>query len=359
MAKLAGVILAAGLGTRMKSDTVKVLHPVCGRPMLAYVIDALRGAGAERVIAVVGHQSERVKQVFGGTVEYAVQEKQLGTGHAVMQAKMLIDAYPGIVVVANGDAPLLRSETLERLVAYHLENGLSATVLTAVLANPTGYGRVIRDANGAVERIVEHKDASPAERAVCEINTGMYAFSGPQLFPALAQVGTGNVQGEFYLTDIIDILRRNGHKVGAMAVADAPEAMGVNDRIQLAEADRAMRERVLRNLMLAGVTIVDPSSTYIEPQVNIGRDTVVHPFTYLAGDTMIGEKCSLGPYCHIEKARLESGVQVGAATLIGCTIGAGARIGSYVSIEPGTVVPPSHIVRASVYQMGDEKSNGQ
>jgi bifunctional UDP-N-acetylglucosamine pyrophosphorylase/glucosamine-1-phosphate N-acetyltransferase len=339
MMRVAGVILAAGLGTRMKSNTAKVLHRVCGRPMISYVVDALRGIEAERVIAVVGHQRGRVQEVLGPSLEYVVQEQQLGTGHAVMQADAPLHDYPGAVVVANGDVPLLRAETLARLVEYHTTHEMAATVLTAIVPDPTGYGRVLRDDRGDVLRIVEHKDASSEERAVQEINTGMYAFHGPLLFPSLARLSSANAQGELYLTDIVEILRDRGHRVGAIAVDDPREGLGVNDRLQLAEADAIMRQRVLRELMLAGVTIIDPSTTYIEPTVRIGRDSVVHPFSYLAGDTEIGEKCCIGPYCHIREARVGDGVRLGtAAVLEGCRVGSDAIVGSSVRLGPGASI---------------------
>jgi bifunctional UDP-N-acetylglucosamine pyrophosphorylase/glucosamine-1-phosphate N-acetyltransferase len=337
--RLAGVILAAGLGTRMKSDTAKVLHRVCGQPMVSYVVEALRAASAERVVVVVGHQRERVRKVLGPSLEYAVQEQQLGTGHAVMQAAGALRGFPGIVVVANGDVPLLQGETLARLVEYHAVNEMAATVLTAVVPDPSGYGRVLRDDDGNVLRIVEHKDASPEERAVQEINTGMYAFDASLLFPALTHLSSANAQGELYLTDIVEILRDGGHKVGAVAVDDPREGLGVNDRVQLAEADAIMRQRVIRKHMLAGVTVIDPATTYIEPKVKIGRDSVIHPFSYLAGDTEIGEKCCIGPYCHVRQARLGDGVHLGtAAVLEGCSVGSGATIGSSVRVGPGTVI---------------------
>jgi bifunctional UDP-N-acetylglucosamine pyrophosphorylase/glucosamine-1-phosphate N-acetyltransferase len=359
MADMVGVILAAGLGTRMKSDLVKVLHPVCGRSMVAYVIDALTQAGAERIVAVVGHQSERVEQCFGERIEYALQSRQLGTGHAVMQTEPLLAGFSGTVIVANGDAPLLQAETLHNLVEYHRQHQLAATVLTAVLENPTGYGRVIRDVAGNVLRIVEHRDATATERAVREINTGMYAFSGEYLFEALAQVGTGNAQGEFYLTDVISILRAKGLNVGAMAVADAREALGINDRVQLAEADRLMRERVLNNLMLSGVTVIDPGATYVESQVKVGSDTVIFPFTYLAGDTQIGEKSTIGPHCFIVDSHLENEVSVRNAELTRCKVGAKTHIGPYVSLETGAVVQPGSTIKGSVCRMGDELPDGQ
>jgi bifunctional UDP-N-acetylglucosamine pyrophosphorylase/glucosamine-1-phosphate N-acetyltransferase len=356
---MVGVILAAGLGTRMKSDLVKVLHPVCGRPMVAYVIDALEQAGADRIVAVVGHQSERVKQCFGDRIEYALQAKQLGTGHAVMQTKSLLADYSGIVIVANGDAPLLQAETLHNLVKYHKERRLAATVLTAVLENPAGYGRVMRDEAGNVLRIVEHKDATTAEREVREINTGMYAFSGAHLFDALARIGTGNAQGEFYLTDVIGILRAEGLQVGAMAVPYPQEALGINDRVQLAEVDRLMRERVLNQMMLSGVTVIDPSATYVEAQVKVGSDTVIYPFTYLAGDTRIGEKSTIGPHCFISDSRLDDEVSVKVAELTRCEVGAKAQIGPFVSLATGTVVPPGSIIKGSVCRMGDELPDGR
>lgn len=336
--QVVGIVLAAGLGTRMKSDLIKVLHPVCGRPMVAYVLEALRMAGAERLIAVVGHQHQRVRRTLGDSVEYALQEQQLGTGHAVMQAEGLLRDWPGVVVVASGDVPLLQATTLMRLIEHHVQGEQAATVLTAVVEDPTGYGRVVREPNGDVVRIVEQKDATYVEQGIREINTGMYAFAGPLLFSALSRLDSDNAQGELYLTDVLGILRGDGCRVGAVAVNDPREAAGVNDRVQLAEAVAVMQERIARMWMLAGVTIVDPSTTYIEPQVRIGRDTVIHPYTYLAGDTEIGEKCSLGPYCQIREAHLAEGVRVGAAVLENCEIGGGAIIAPFSYVRSNTVV---------------------
>jgi bifunctional UDP-N-acetylglucosamine pyrophosphorylase/glucosamine-1-phosphate N-acetyltransferase len=242
---LAAIILAAGVGKRMHSDLAKVLHPVLGRPMVDHVIDAVRAAGIQRVILVVGHQAERVQAALAGRdVEFVLQAPQLGTGHAVLQARPLLERHMGTVVVLCGDTPLLTAETLRELLATHQRTNASATVLSAVLDDPTGYGRVLRDAGGAVRGIVEHKDASEEERHVAEINSGLLAFSTPDLFAALDQVQADNAQGEYYLTDTLGILLKMGRRVSAQPAADVREVLGVNTSQQLEEVATIMRQRV-------------------------------------------------------------------------------------------------------------------
>ncbi len=242
---VAAIILAAGVGKRMQSDLAKVLHPALGRPMLDHVIDAVRGAGVGRILVIVGHQAERVRAAMAGRgVEFALQSEQLGTGHAVRQAEPLLADHTGDVIVLCGDTPALRSQTLDALYSTHLRTGASATVLTAELDDPTGYGRVIRGEADAVERIVEHKDATPEERRVREINSGLFAFRTRDLFEALAQVRPDNAQGEYYLTDTLEILRRTGRRVSAYRCPDPREVLGVNTPEQLAQVERFLAENV-------------------------------------------------------------------------------------------------------------------
>ncbi|MDU5950660.1 MAG: bifunctional UDP-N-acetylglucosamine diphosphorylase/glucosamine-1-phosphate N-acetyltransferase GlmU, partial [Paenibacillus macerans] len=309
MKKLA-IVLAAGQGKRMKSKLYKVLHPVCGKPMVGHVLSAVQQAGCERTIVVVGHGAEAVKSYLGSSAEYVLQEQQLGTGHAVKQAGPLLAGEEGTTVVICGDTPLVTAETLEALVELHTRKGAAATVLTAKMDNPQGYGRVIRGENGTVERIVEQKDCSPEEAAVQEINTGTYCFDNAKLFAALEKVTNNNAQQEYYLTDVIGILVQAGEIVEGYAAQDHRESIGVNDRVALAEAEAVMRERIVRRHMLGGVTVIDPASTYIGADVAIGSDTVIYPGTVLAGRTVIGEDCVIGPASQIEDSVIHDGAKV-------------------------------------------------
>ena len=338
-AALAAVILAAGQGTRMKSSLPKVLHAVAGRPMLAHVITAAREAGAAPVVAVIGHGADQVRSAFSGAgVTFALQAEQLGTGHALQCAASELAGFSGALLLLCGDVPLLRAETLRALLEYHRSQQATVTVLTAELADPRGYGRIIRGLDG-VERIVEEKDATPLERAVREINTGIYVFAAPRVFALLGGLTNDNAQGEYYLTDVIAAARAAGEKVAALAVARAEEAMGINDRIQLAEAGRAMRARINEGHMRGGVTLVDPLTTYIEPDVTIGPDTVVHPGVHLRGKTVIGCGCEIDPGVIISDCTLADRVHVKAGSVLsGSVVGADTDIGPMAHLRPGTVL---------------------
>ncbi|MFA7468548.1 MAG: NTP transferase domain-containing protein, partial [Desulfotomaculaceae bacterium] len=292
---LTAVILAAGKGTRMKSRLPKVLHHVHDRPMLMHVLDAVRGAGADRVIVVAGHGMEQVANILGDDVEIVVQKEQLGTAHALLQTKSLLRGVDGEVIVLCGDTPLIRPVTLTRLVEKHRENKASATLATVILDDPAGYGRVLRDTDGSVSGVVEHRDADLKVRQVQEVNAGLYCFDGTGLFAALEQIGSDNMQNEYYLPDIIGIYNRSGGKVIAQTVEDWEEMWGINDRKQLAAAAAVLKNRILDSLMLNGVTIVDPPSTFIEGGVTIGQDTVIEPFTLIKGESKIGCECCIGP----------------------------------------------------------------
>ncbi|MCL6506267.1 MAG: NTP transferase domain-containing protein [Bryobacteraceae bacterium] len=287
MRNVAAVILAAGLGTRMKSGLVKTMHPLRGRPMIAYTIDAARDLEPARLIVVVGHQADRVKQALGEGIEFVVQDRQMGTGHAVMQAASVLGDFDGDVVVLYGDAPLIRAETLDRLMAERAATDAAAVILTAELANPTGLGRVIVGDDGRVDRVVEEKDATPEERRIRLVNTGMYAFAAADLARAVGQLRNDNAQGEYYLTDTVAILRAEGRLVSAVQVADPDEIASVNDRVQLAAVEAIARRRICERWMREGVTILDPERTYIGLDVRIGRDTVLLPGTLLEGRTVI------------------------------------------------------------------------
>jgi len=338
-AALSAVILAAGQGTRMKSVLPKVLHPVAGVPMLAHVITAARAAGSTPLIAVIGHGAERVKAAFDGAgVDFVLQAEQLGTGHALQCSAPALAGFAGDLLLLCGDVPLLRGATLQALVEHHRSQQAVVTVLTAEVADPRGYGRVIRGAGG-VERIVEEKDATPAERTVCEINTGIYVFTTPRVFELLAGLTNDNAQGEYYLTDVIAAARAAGDKVAALPAERAEEAMGINDRVQLAEAGREMRIRINETHMRAGVTLLDPAVTYIEAEVTIGTDTVIHPGVHLRGRTVIGRECEIEPGVIVSDCILADRVHVKAGSVLaGSTIGADTDIGPMAHLRPGTIL---------------------
>ena len=341
MENVAAVILAAGKGTRMKSGVVKVLHPAAGRPMIAWPVDAARAAGASPVVLVVGHQAEAVQTAFHGAADIrtALQAEQLGTGHAVACARDGLAGFNGTVLILCGDTPLLRVETLQGLIAFHREQGASLTVLTATVDNPHGYGRVIRDAAGRVLRIVEQKDATPEERAICEINSGIYCMEAGFLFTNIGSLGSDNAQQEFYLTDLVAIAADKGLGCLGHRTDDADEIMGVNDRAQLAEASRILRRRINYDLMCAGVSLVDPEHTYIDHGVSVGPDTVIHPNCRISGSTTIGsgctiehgvtiDDCSIGNACHIKTG----------SVLEGSHLHAEVSVGPMAHLRPGTIL---------------------
>jgi bifunctional UDP-N-acetylglucosamine pyrophosphorylase/glucosamine-1-phosphate N-acetyltransferase len=341
------IVLAAGAGTRMRSTLPKPLHPICGRPMLLHVVHALESVRPDRCVVVVGHGADLVRSTVEAqapawaNVTFAVQENQNGTGDATAAGLTAIDAAElhdaSTVVVTAGDTPLISAATIGELVATHRDNANAATVLTSVLDDPTGYGRIVRAADGRVLRIVEQRDAGPDELDIREWNTGIYAFRGDLLGPALAGLDTGNSQGEYYLTDVIARLAAAGHRVGAVRV-DAAETLGVNDRSQLAEAETAMRERINRRWMLAGVSMTDPSRTCIDVTVTIGSDTVLHPDTMLLGTTTVGDGCLIGPGTTLADSAVGDGARVERTTARSATVGAGATVGPYAHLAPGATV---------------------
>ncbi|WP_062410333.1 bifunctional UDP-N-acetylglucosamine diphosphorylase/glucosamine-1-phosphate N-acetyltransferase GlmU [Paenibacillus naphthalenovorans] len=331
-----GVVLAAGQGKRMKSKLYKVLHPVCGKPMVGHVVTTLEHINTSRTVVVVGHGAEAVQAYLGNRVEYALQEKQLGTGHAVLQAKPLLEGEDGITIVICGDTPLVSAETLQDMIRTHQEKGTAATILTAVIDEPRGYGRIIRDAQGHVSGIVEEKDCNDEQRRVKEINTGTYCFDNRKLFDALASVKNDNAQNEYYLTDVISILVSRGEKIEGCVMKDIRESIGVNDRLALSQAEADMRQIINRRHMLGGVTIIDPSNTYIEADVQIGADTVILPGTILRGKTVIGEDCVIGPQADITDSTLANGITVKHSVLQEAVIGAGTTVGPYAYLRPGS-----------------------
>ncbi len=328
-------MLAAGLGTRMKSKRHKVLHEVCGKPMIHHILDQLERLALDQVIVVVGQQREAVAAAVAGRAEVAVQEEQLGTGHAVRCALPRLRADVDSVVVLYGDAPLIQAETVGRLLDEREKRGAAAVALVATLDDPTGLGRVLLAPDGQVERVVEEKDASPAERQIRLINTGIYAFASDLLRGAVARLRPDNAQHEYYLTDTLAILRQDGHAVWPLEVEDPEEIASVNDRVQLAAVERILRRRICRRWMQAGVTIVDPDATYIGPDVVIGRDTVIWPGTLLEGRTVIGEDCVIGPYARLRDAVIHEGVTVEHSVVLASEIGRGTSVGPFAYIRPG------------------------
>ena len=341
MESLASVVLAAGKGTRMKSALIKVLHPAAGLPMIAWPVAAAREAGSDTIVLVIGHQANAVQGIFRGAADIrcAMQEEQLGTGHAVACALDALPGFRGTVLILCGDTPLLRSGTLKSMLAYHLENRAAVTVLTAVMADPYGYGRVVRDASGRVTSIVEQKDADPKEREIREINSGIYCMDSDFLFNNIKGIGNDNVQGEYYLTDLLAIAVRKGLTCLAMQAADADEIMGVNDRIQLAEAARILRSRINRDLMLNGVTIIDPDTTYIDHGVTIGADTVIHPGCRISGGTIIGGGCEIEPNVSISGCRIGDDCHIKAASVLeDSELGEDVAVGPMAHLRPGTIL---------------------
>ncbi|WP_445492802.1 bifunctional UDP-N-acetylglucosamine diphosphorylase/glucosamine-1-phosphate N-acetyltransferase GlmU [Niallia sp. 03133] len=328
------VILAAGQGTRMKSKLYKVLHPVCGKPMVEHVVDQVSKLQIKDVVAVIGHGSEKVKQQLGSKIGYAYQAEQLGTAHAVIQTKELLENKEGVTLVICGDTPLIKSETIESLFKHHETTSAKATILTAVAQDPSGYGRIIRSGAGDVEKIVEHKDATNQEKAIKEINTGTYCFDNVSLFQALNQVSNENAQGEYYLPDVIEILKKQGEVISAFQTGDFEETLGVNDRVALAEAERIMKHRINEMHMRNGVSIIDPSNTYIEAGVMIKEDTVILPGTFLSGQTIIDSDCIIGPNTEIKNCT------VGKNTIIKQSVAHDSKIGSEVNIGPFAHIRP-------------------
>ncbi|NSL52886.1 bifunctional UDP-N-acetylglucosamine diphosphorylase/glucosamine-1-phosphate N-acetyltransferase GlmU [Calidifontibacillus erzurumensis] len=328
------IILAAGQGTRMKSKLYKVLHPVCGKPMVEHVIDHVAKLEMKRVVTIIGHGAEKVKEYLGNKCEYALQEEQLGTAHAVRQAEALLGEEEGTTLVICGDTPLITPETMMALMEHHAKTKAKATILTAISNDPTGYGRVIRNENGLVEKIVEHKDANEAELKVKEINTGTYCFDNKALFQALKEVNNDNAQGEYYLPDVIEILKNKGETISAYQTDDIEETLGVNDRVALAEAENIMKMRINRLHMKNGVTIIDPACTYISADAMIGRDSVIYPGTMIKGKTIIGSECIIGPNSEIENCKVGDRTVIRHSAAFDSEIGNDVNIGPFAHIRP-------------------------
>jgi len=316
MAELKVIILAAGKSTRMKSDTPKVLHEVAGKPILRYVLEQAASLDPVEIVCVVGHQAERIEAAFQDfpNLSFVEQAEQLGTAHAVAQAESVLRDFAGDVLILCGDVPLLSHATLAAFLAQHQETGAKASVLTADVGDPTGYGRIVRDSTGAMKEIIEEKDCPPELKVIPEINSGTYLFNAPALMPTLQQIGSENAQGEFYLTDAVHVLVMEQQVVTGVMVNDEREIIGVNNRRDLAQADAIARGQIMLDFLHnGGVTIIDPATTYIDADVEIGRDTVIRPFTCIRAGVKIGENCEVGPFAHLRPGTvMEQGTKIGA-----------------------------------------------
>lgn len=322
------VILAAGKGTRMQSKLYKVLHKVCDRTMVELVLDSLSDLEMQEVITVVGHGAERVKEVLGDRTKFVLQVEQLGTAHAVKVAKDELKDKEGTTIVMYGDTPLIRSETINNMLDHHEKMNAKATVLTAIADNPFAYGRIIRDVNGNLVKIVEEKDATEQERKIKEINSGIYCFDNKLLFEMLEKVKNDNNQGEYYLPDVLGLIREQKEIIETYLCDDFDETFGVNDRVALAYAENVMRNRINTKHMLAGVTLVDPTNTYIAPNAVIGRDTTIYPNVTIKSNTIIGEDCQIKPNSYLENVQIGNGVKVISSTI------SDSKIGDYTSVGP-------------------------
>lgn len=349
---LSAVVLAAGEGTRMRSSRPKPLHLLCGRPMVLHVLDALSELELERAVVVVGHGAERVQKRLleqappGMEIEFVEQAVQRGTGDAVAVALTAfsdVDDEDGDLLVLPGDTPLLRPATLAALVEAHRRSDAAATLLTAVLDEPAGYGRVVRGKDERVRRVVEHGDASEEERGIDEINTSIYCFRRGVLAPALRRLSPQNAQGEYYLTDVIEVLYDAGYNLVSMVAADPMETAGVNDRAQLAAAEAELRDRTNDRWMLLGVTMIDPERTYIDASVKLARDVTLFPGTILQGATVIGTGADIGPDTRLVDCVVGDGAIVEHSVARRSEIGAGAHVGPFASLGVGSTVPPGTV----------------
>ncbi len=330
------VILAAGKGTRMKSKLYKVLHPVCGKPMVEHIVDQLSNLDIDEIITIIGHGSEMVKEKLGDRTKYALQEEQLGTGHAVQMAEPHLKDKHGTTVVITGDTPLLTRETINELMEYHEKEQAQVTVLTSKFDDPTGYGRVIRNEHNEVEKIVEHKDASEEEKLVNEINTGVYCFDNELLFDALKNVSNDNAQGEYYLPDVLFIAKERGLKVVAHTTTNPEETIGINDRVNLAKAEKIMKRRINEQHMRNGVSIIDDENTYIGPDVQIESDVVIEPGCKITGQTIIKADSIIGPNSEVKDSEIGENTVVKHSVVTESKVGNNVNIGPFAHIRPAS-----------------------
>ena len=338
MDNINAVILAAGEGTRMKSKMPKVLHEVMGRPMVKRVVDTAKDLEAKNICVVTGHMSETVQEALKDEgVSFAVQEKQLGTGHAVMQAEEYINENEDVLIL-YGDTPLIKAETLEKLIEYHRSENNGVSIISAIVEDSAGYGHIIRDKDGNFVKNVEYKDATPEEKLVKEINSGIYCFKGSSLKKALKLITNDNAQGEYYLPDALEIILKSGEKVNAMTIGDVTEFFGVNNRVQLAQANKIMQKRINEKHMLNGVTIIDPTDTYIADDVEIGMDTIIYPGCVLEGKTVIGDDCKIGPNTRLTDMTLAPNVTIQYTVAMESEIGSGTKVGPFAYIRPNSKI---------------------
>ncbi|ATP38611.1 bifunctional UDP-N-acetylglucosamine diphosphorylase/glucosamine-1-phosphate N-acetyltransferase GlmU [Solibacillus sp. R5-41] len=358
MTNIYAVILAAGQGTRMKSKLYKVLHPVCGKPMVEHVVDHIGLLDVQQIVTVVGHGAELVKETLGEKSEYVIQAEQLGTAHAVLQAEPILCELEGTTLVVCGDTPLIRPETMQALFAHHEKQQAKATILTAVAENPTGYGRILRDAQGQVSQIVEQKDATPEQQLVKEINTGTYCFDNQALFAALKQVNNDNAQGEYYLPDVIEILQKQGEIVSAYVTDNFDETLGVNDRFALSQAEELMRARINERHMRNGVTIINPATTHISADAIIGSDSVILPGVIIEGKTVIGEDCHIGPNSHIVQSIIGNSTKIHSSVVLNSRVGDETSVGPFAHLRPdsslGNHVKIGNFVEVKKSTLGDD-----
>ena len=333
--KITAVLLAAGQGTRMRSDLPKVLHPLCGRPMIWHVMEALKQATTGKPVVVVGHGAGQVKAFLAESADCVLQEPQLGTAHAALQAEAIVKGRADYVIVTYADMPLLRGETFQRLVEAQRSNPGPLTLLTAISEDPRGFGRIVRNAGGTVDAIIEEYVATPEQRAIRELNVGAYCFRADWLWDALHRIEKNPQKGEYYLTDVVELAVKANLPVQAVVHEDLIETIGINTRVHLAEAEAAMRRRINENLMLAGVSMIDPLSTYIEAGVTIGRDTVIFPNTYIQGRTTIGGHCSIGPNSHITNMQIGNGCKVFMSVMEDAVLENDVDMGPFARLRKG------------------------
>lgn len=344
---ICAVVMAAGEGKRMHSKHSKVVQRAAGKPLVCWVADALREAGAQEQVYIVGYRQEEVRAALGENVAFVLQEQQLGTGHAVMQAATFLEGRNGCTIVLPGDAPMISAKTLQAAIAMFEQDMFGAVVITAQAPNPKGYGRLVRDSQGHVVKIVEDRDATEEERLIREINSSIYCFRTPLLLSALGRIDAKNAQKEYYLTDTIEILINDGHKVGAY-VADFNETRGVNDRVELQEVGKLLNYRVCNKHMLQGVQIIDTETTWIDTMVRIGCDTIIRPSTVLKGNTVIGEDCIIGSQARLDDVTVGDGTTILASVASQCVIGKNCQIGPYSHIRPEAVLGDNITIGAFV-----------
>jgi bifunctional UDP-N-acetylglucosamine pyrophosphorylase/glucosamine-1-phosphate N-acetyltransferase len=338
-ADVAAIILAAGKGTRMKSDLPKGLHPIMGLPIVEWIVRAVRESGVSKIVVVIGHGADRMQESLAHLgVEFAFQTEQLGTGHATLQAQARLSGHKGPILILPGDTPLLTAAEISKLVDAHLSTEASATMLTTIVNDPTGYGRVIRDGSGSVAGIVEDKDATPEQSTVCEVNPAMYVFNSEPLWSILPSLSNRNAQGEYYLTDMIGALIAAGHHVAAVAATEPECVAGINDRWQLAELSAVLRKRILRRHAMAGVAIADPDLCWIGPDVELAEDVVIEPGTILIGKTQVGRGSVLGPNSRVSDSIIGSDCTVLMSHLNSAILEDGVRCGPFANLRPGTIL---------------------